>query len=74
MALMLAAIGLYSVVAYVTGQRRREFGLRMALGATGLQVLAMALRQGFDRVIAGLALGLALAFAVTRFLASMLHG
>lgn len=73
-ALILAAIGLYSLVAYLTGQRRREFGLRMALGATGRQILAMVLRQGCGRMAAGLALGLAISFAITRFLASMLHG
>ena len=72
-ALILATIGLYGVVAYLTGQRLREFGLRMALGATNRQILAMVLRQSLGRVAVGLALGLALSFAVTRFLASMLH-
>jgi putative ABC transport system permease protein len=74
MALLLAGLGLYGVVSYLTEQRRREFGLRMAVGATGSDILAMVLRQGFRKVAAGLALGLAISFAVTRFLASMLHG
>ncbi len=74
MALLLAAVGLYGVVAYLTEQRRREFGLRMAVGATGSQILTMVLRQGCRRVAAGLVLGLALSSAATRFLASMLYG
>jgi len=74
MALLLAGIGLYGVVSYLTEQRRREFGLRMAVGATGSDILTMVLKQGFRKVAAGLALGLAISFVVTRFLAAMLHG
>ena len=74
MALLLASIGLYGVVAYLTEQRRREFGLRMAIGATAQQILTMVLKQGLGRVAAGLALGLVISFGVTRFLASMLNG
>lgn len=73
MALLLAAIGLYGVIAYLTEQRRREFGIRIAIGASAGQILGMVIRQGFGRVAAGLIAGLALSFAVTRFLASMLH-
>jgi putative ABC transport system permease protein len=74
MALLLAGIGLYGVVAYLTEQRRREFGIRIAIGASASQILAMVVKQGFTRVAAGLALGLALSFGVTRFLAALLHG
>jgi putative ABC transport system permease protein len=74
MALLLAGVGLYGVVAYLTEQRRREFALRLALGASGKQILSMVLKQGFGRVALGLALGLMLSFAVTRFLSAMLHG
>ena len=65
--------GTERVVSYLTEQRRREFGLRMAVGATGSDILTMVLKQGFRKVAAGLALGLAISFVVTRFLAAMLH-
>src|SRR6185436_7276783 len=58
MALLLAAIGLYGVVAYSVSQRTNELGIRMALGARPGEVLAMVLRDSLSLVIAGLALGL----------------
>jgi putative ABC transport system permease protein len=74
MALTLAGAGLYGVIAYLTTERRLEFGIRLALGATTSDVLALVLKQGLGRALAGLALGLALAAAATRALGSMLHG
>ena len=74
MALLLASVGLYAVVAQLTTRRRREFGIRMALGATERQVMGLVLGQGVRLGAAGLALGLALAVAATRILTTMLHG
>ena len=72
LAVLLAMAGIYGVMAYVVGQRSREIGLRMALGASSASVLRLVLRQGLWYVGLGLALGLAGAFAATRLLASML--
>lgn len=74
LALILAALGIYGVVAYSIGQRRREIGIRMAMGAARRQVLELILRQGMRPVWIGLALGLAGAFAGARAVASLLFG
>jgi putative ABC transport system permease protein len=73
LALALAAIGLYGVVAYVVRQREREIAVRVALGAPPRRVVALMLRQGMVPVAVGLAIGLGGAFAVTRVLASLLY-
>ena len=73
-ALVLAAVGIYGVVAYGVVQRTRELGIRMALGAGGGTLLRMVIRQGMTPVVAGLALGLAGALAGGRVLRSLLFG
>jgi putative ABC transport system permease protein len=71
-AALLAAIGFYGVLAHVVNQQRREIGIRMALGARQGEVLSFVLRGAFSMLIVGLAGGLAGAFALTRFLKSLL--
>jgi uncharacterized membrane protein YeaQ/YmgE (transglycosylase-associated protein family) len=72
LALALAAVGLYGVVAYVARQREREIGVRVALGAPPARVLALMLRQGLAPVAAGLVVGLAGALAAARVLRALL--
>ncbi len=74
LALLLAAVGIYGVVDYTTRQRTREIGVRMALGARPTDVFRLVLSHGFRLAVAGLSLGLALSFVLTRFLRSMLFG
>jgi putative ABC transport system permease protein len=68
----IAAVGLYGVLAYAIAQRTREFGVRLALGASKADVLTMVLRQGAAVTAAGLAVGIAGSAIVTRWLESML--
>jgi len=71
-AALLAALGLYGVLAHAVAQQRREIGIRMALGARQVDVLAYVLRSAFSMLIVGLACGLAGAFVLTRVLKSLL--
>jgi predicted permease len=73
-ALGLACAGIYGVTSLSTAQRTREFGIRMALGARWRDIAGLVLRQGLGDALAGVSLGLAGAFALTRFLASQLYG
>jgi putative ABC transport system permease protein len=73
-ALALAAIGIYSVIAYSTAQRTQEIGIRMALGASRTHVLTDVLKEAIMIGVVGLALGVAAALALTRFLSGLLFG
>jgi predicted permease len=70
LAVLLASLGIYGTIAYGVGQRTREIGIRVALGANRQDILRLVIRQGMVRVIYGLSLGLVLALALTRVLAS----
>jgi putative ABC transport system permease protein len=74
LALVLAAVGIYSVMSYSVSQRQREIGIRMALGARRPDVLRMMLGRGMRVVAVGLGLGLAISFALARLAANMLVG
>jgi ABC-type antimicrobial peptide transport system permease subunit len=73
-ALALAAVGVYGVTAYMVAQRTNEIGIRMALGADRATVIQLVLRGAFQRVAAGLVLGLPLAAGAARLMAAQLHG
>ena len=73
-ALFLAAIGLYGVLAYQVSQRSKEIGIRMALGSEPRGIFALVLREGLVLLGTGYAVGLALAFAARRAMATQLYG
>src|SRR5262245_896543 len=74
LALVLASVGIYGVVAYAVGQRTREISIRLALGAQAADVLGLVVRQGLLLTSVGIALGLAAALALTRVMSSFLLG
>jgi ABC-type antimicrobial peptide transport system permease subunit len=73
-ALLLAAIGIYGLMAYSVEQRTQEIGIRMALGAQASQVKNMIVRQGMVLAVAGVVIGLAFSFGLARFIATFLFG
>jgi putative ABC transport system permease protein len=72
-ALALAAVGIYGVLAYLVSQRTQEIGIRLAIGADGSQVLRMILRQGMTLALVGIAIGLAVAFLLTGLMRTLLY-
>jgi len=74
LALLLACVGIYGVVAYLVGQRTREFGVRVALGAGRADVLRLILGHGFRMAAIGVVLGIAAALGLTRLMANQLFG
>jgi ABC-type antimicrobial peptide transport system permease subunit len=74
LALVLASVGVYGVVAYAVGRRVREIGIRMALGASARNVLALILQRTMRPVVVGAVIGLVAAVVVSRVLSSVLFG
>jgi len=73
-ALVIAALGIYGVMAYTVAQRTRKIGIRMALGAARADVLRLVVGQAMRLTLVGAGLGLAIAWALTQFMRSMLFG
>jgi ABC-type antimicrobial peptide transport system permease subunit len=74
LALVLAAVGVFGVLAYSVRQRTREIGIRMALGAQPGAVMGLVVRQGLRLVLVGEVLGLAIALVLTRFMSGIVFG
>jgi ABC-type antimicrobial peptide transport system permease subunit len=74
LALILGVIGIYGVISFFVGQRTREIGIRIAMGAQRRDILKLVVREGLSLTLTGIAVGLAAAFALTRFLGTLLYG
>jgi ABC-type antimicrobial peptide transport system permease subunit len=73
-ALILASIGIYGVMAYLVNQGTRELGIRIAVGASQRNILSLVVRQGMVLAVSGVTIGLAAAFLLTRLIRSLLFG
>jgi putative ABC transport system permease protein len=74
LALVLSSVGIYGVISYLVGQRTREIGIRVALGARRTDVLRLVLGHGVKMVLIGVAIGLLASLGLTRLMADMLYG
>jgi ABC-type antimicrobial peptide transport system permease subunit len=74
LALVLAAVGIYSVLSYAVRRRLREIGIRIALGATHKDVVRMVVADGMKPILLGVTIGLAASFALSRVVASLIFG
>ncbi len=74
LALILGVIGIYGVISFFVGQRTREIGIRIAMGAQRRDILRLVVNEGLSLTLTGIVVGLAAAFALTRFLGTLLYG
>jgi len=74
MALVLASVGIYGVLSYIVGQRTREIGIRIALGARRSHVLRWVMVEGAQMAVVGVVIGIMAAFGLTRLMAGLLYG